>query len=233
MSTSALTVSGFRNICFCTYHEAGFHYVHFDCKNLVGYAEAEKPVPSYPTMTMDKLCNSPIYSQLEPWKSLGFAPHDYLTQEYYDLWHRDKTGRLESADHRYTVTPGVMYDLNSIMHYPSMMNIAEGRDQHKVQDLPLVAWRQATPAPPADVTSGNTRPLYMNIEPTDEDCQGVKNWYPWQEVLISNTDTQVAGPARLDRWTTLEDQRLHSIECIKVGVLNTCSEKRDDANMPR
>ncbi|KAF3052447.1 hypothetical protein E8E11_008815 [Didymella keratinophila] len=68
-------------------HQRGdrFHYVHFDCKNLVGYAEAEKLVPSHPTMTMDKLCNSPIYSQLEPWKSLGLAPHDYSTQEYYDL----------------------------------------------------------------------------------------------------------------------------------------------------
>jgi hypothetical protein len=99
-------------------------------------------------------------------------------KEYVDLWHQDKNGRLNGADHRYTVTPGVYYDLNSIMHYPSMMNIAEGRDQHKAKDLPLVAWKQVTPAPPAEVNFGNAEPLYMNIKPTDEDCQGVKNWYP-------------------------------------------------------
>ena len=117
---------------------------------------------------MDKLCNSPIYSRLEPWNSLGFAPHDYSTQECIDLWHKDMNGRLDGADHRYTITPGAYYDLNSIMHYPSMMNIAESRGQHKVQDLPPVAWEKAMPAPPADVNSGDAEPLYMNIKPTDD-----------------------------------------------------------------
>lgn len=101
MSTSALTVSHRRETSWSyTDPKAGWHYVHFDCKNLAGYAEAAKLIPSHPTMTMDKLCRSPIYSQMEPWKSLGFAPHDYSTEEYYDMWHKDKHGRLDGADHR-------------------------------------------------------------------------------------------------------------------------------------
>jgi hypothetical protein len=109
---------------------------------------------------------------MEPWRSLRFAPHNYSTQEYYDIWHKDGHGRLDGADHRYTVTPGMKYDSNSIMHYPSVTNVAGGRDQHKVQDLPLVAWQQATPASPAEVNSGRAKPLYINIEPTDDDCRG-------------------------------------------------------------
>lgn len=92
------------------------------------------------SMTMDKLYSSPIYSQMEPYKQLDFAPHDYSTISNYDMWHKDKDGRFDGTDHRYTVTYGRKYEPESIMQYPSMMNIAGGRDQKVVQNMPLVAW---------------------------------------------------------------------------------------------
>ncbi|KAF3039139.1 hypothetical protein E8E12_002718 [Didymella heteroderae] len=97
------------------------HFVHFECKNLTRQA-----------------LQQPIYFPMDPWKSLGFAPHDYSTEEFYDKWHEDKDGHLDGTNHRYTVTTGLNYDLYSIMHYLSVMISAKGGDQRMMQDMPPV-----------------------------------------------------------------------------------------------
>lgn len=109
ISSNVLIVS-----CFCQHPHlplAGEHYVHFECKNLANYAQAEQSARNSVGMTMDKLCSSPIYSQFEPYRQLGFVPHDYSTVTYYDMWHKKKDGQLDGTYHHYTVTYGRKYDI--------------------------------------------------------------------------------------------------------------------------
>lgn len=183
MSTNVLTVSCHFG-CFrsSTHSQAGDHYVHFECKNLAGYSEAEEIARHHPTMTVEKVCNSPIYSMMEPWKQLGFAPHDFATVPYYDMWHKDRNGQLDGAKHRYKVTSGRKYDLNSIMQYPSIMCIAGGRDQSVIQHMPLVAWTGGWEGlvPHKEATSKNAKRLNMNLVPSKMDCKGVVELYPWE-----------------------------------------------------
>lgn len=132
-------------------------------------------------MTIEKLCQSPIYSFLSPWNQLNFVPHEYSTESYYDFFHRDKNNNLDGFDHRYTVTHERDYDLMSIMHYPSLMNMAGG-DILGVSDMPLAAWKKGGEgyAPPSEATNENTDVIGFNLVPSESDLKAVKMLYPWE-----------------------------------------------------
>lgn len=41
-------------------------------------------------MTIDKLCSSPIYPFLSPWNKIGIVRHEYSTQGYWHMNHKNK-----------------------------------------------------------------------------------------------------------------------------------------------
>ncbi|KAH6639790.1 hypothetical protein C7974DRAFT_449980 [Boeremia exigua] len=157
------------------------HYVHFECKYLANYNKAEQIARTSTSMTMDKLCQSPIYSLLWPWNQLNFVPHEYSTQGYYDMHHTDQDGKPDGFDHRYTVTHDRDYDLKSIMHYPSVINVASG-GLLCLPQMPLVAWKEGGEEyePPKEATIENAVMIGFNLVPTESDLKAVKMLYPWE-----------------------------------------------------
>ncbi|KAJ4323925.1 hypothetical protein N0V94_001569 [Neodidymelliopsis sp. IMI 364377] len=131
------------------------HYVRFGCKNLANYDRAVMLAKSHPTLTIEQLCVSPIYSRLSPWNELPFVPFDYSTIPFYEV-----------------------YDMISIMHYPSISN---ARKAQKYTDLPLLRWKKGGPgyAPPKEATDQNSEIIRFGMEPTRTDVEALKMMYPW------------------------------------------------------
>jgi hypothetical protein len=156
----------------------GDHYVHFECKNLANYDRAVVLAKSHPTLTIEQLCVSPLYSRLSPWNELPFVPFDYSTIPFYELLHWDKDGKPDGTNHRYTMTYDRVYDMMSIMHYPSISN---ARKAQKYTDLPLLRWKKGGPgyAPPKEATDQNSEIIRFGMEPTRTDVEALKMVYPW------------------------------------------------------
>ncbi|KAJ8114692.1 hypothetical protein OPT61_g3478 [Boeremia exigua] len=164
-----------------THCGTGEHYVHFECKNLANYDKAEQLTRGTTGMTMDKLCESPVFSFLSPWRQINFVPHEYSTKSYYEMFHEDQDGKYDGVDHRYTVVHDRDYDLKSIMQYPSIMNMAGG-ELFGVPKMPLVAWKEGGSdyVPPKEATDENAEVVGFNLVPTESDQKAVKLLYPWE-----------------------------------------------------
>lgn len=134
-------------------------------------------------MSIAKLCTSTVYGRLEPWKSLGFRAYDYSTEEYWEIFHKDKDGKDDGYQHHYTVAASEEYDVKSIMHYASLSGWKGG--QWSVKTAPLVKWKNGGKdfTPPSEVTEDNAEFIFADLNdigPSGKDVEVVKQLYPWE-----------------------------------------------------
>jgi hypothetical protein len=55
------------------------------------------------------------------------------------MHHKDKDGKYDGFHHRYTIMHKSGFDHTSIMQYPSIMNMVDGK-AWVLQNMPLVSW---------------------------------------------------------------------------------------------
>ncbi|KAF1849685.1 uncharacterized protein K460DRAFT_349848 [Cucurbitaria berberidis CBS 394.84] len=158
-------------------------YVHFECANLLGYAEAKTLAERSGQISITKLCTSALYGRFEPWKSLAFRAYDYATEEFWEMSHKDENGKDDGYQHHYTVTASEDYDVGSIMHYPSISGWKGG--EWSIKAAPLVKWKNGGKdfTPPSEVTEENAELIFAdmkNLGPSSKDIEVLKKLYPWE-----------------------------------------------------
>jgi hypothetical protein len=164
----------------------GDSYVKFQCENLYGYDAVIAELPKYPGLSIEELCNSPVRSYDDPWRSFGFHATEYSVDLKWEPYHRDKNGNLDGSRNPYVTWMSKSYDKNSIMHYWSIVDVKPGvdRDSATVHNVPLIAWRRRGKGytPPNQVTDENAFVMYAGAMkgPSKCDVAGLKYMYPWE-----------------------------------------------------
>ncbi|KAH7094347.1 hypothetical protein FB567DRAFT_574381 [Paraphoma chrysanthemicola] len=158
-------------------------YVHFECANLNGYRRAKELLPQYFAFTMHELCASAIYTQDEPWYSLGFTPFEWSTWTWWDRTHKDANGNDDGFEHMQSVFHAKPYDYDSIMHYGSEAGTSVPFNQLTVQNAPLIRWKQGREGyqAPSQATDQNAQLIIppFGRGPSDGDFEFVQKLYPW------------------------------------------------------
>ncbi|KAF2134724.1 hypothetical protein P153DRAFT_392045 [Dothidotthia symphoricarpi CBS 119687] len=149
-------------------------YVHFECKNLNGYAEvAQRISDQKPSFTMAEMCES--------WK-LGRDPNwSFPAPSFSTQTSRESSNVMWWETFPLQVTHSEKYDYDSIMHYASSQAMRPGNNGYDVKQAVLTKWKkpldEGQSAPP--VTAMNSFIMRGTGVPSDRDYEAIKRLYPW------------------------------------------------------
>ncbi|KAF2648075.1 hypothetical protein K491DRAFT_722874 [Lophiostoma macrostomum CBS 122681] len=140
------------------------HYIKYECRKLMGYAECERRTDR--KHTMEEICKS---------SDLGYRYDFPLAAQMSTENRRMVEDGREMEQYRNYPRP---YDLHSIMHYSSRQGAA---DQSSWREAPLVKWKNGGPGynPPQLITDRDIEPIYPNTEVSDGDADAIRYLYPW------------------------------------------------------